>query len=129
MSGRFLLDANAVIARSKGDAALIELLKDADEVFIPSVVLGELYFGAHKSARVEANLRDVEIIAGSGAIIAVGVGIARVYGRIRQQLRAKGRPIPENDYWIAATAIHNDLTLLTRDAHFNEVDGLAVAGW
>ena len=52
---------------------------------------------------------------------------ARQYGRIKVELRRKGRPIPENDMWIAAVALQHGLTLATRDAHFDAIDGLTVA--
>jgi tRNA(fMet)-specific endonuclease VapC len=54
---------------------------------------------------------------------------ARFYGRVSHQLRVKGRPIPQNDIWIAALAIQHNLTVLTRDSHFAEVDGLATQSW
>ena len=49
---------------------------------------------------------------------------ASLYGTIKANLRKKGKPIPENDIWIAAIAMQHDLTLLTRDRHFEAVDGL-----
>jgi len=54
---------------------------------------------------------------------------AQQYGDIKNQLRAKGRPIPENDIWIAAIAMQYQLTLVARDGHFHEVDGLQVEAW
>jgi tRNA(fMet)-specific endonuclease VapC len=55
--------------------------------------------------------------------------MARQYGVIKNALRAKGRPIPENDIWIAAIAMQYHLTLVARDGHFQEVDGLVVGQW
>ncbi|HKE23854.1 MAG TPA: PIN domain-containing protein [Bryobacteraceae bacterium] len=55
--------------------------------------------------------------------------VVREYGRLRQDLREQGRPIPENDMWIAATATRQGLALVTRDRHFLEADGLALASW
>jgi tRNA(fMet)-specific endonuclease VapC len=78
---------------------------------------------------LESNLLDVEILALSGAAIACDIGTARIYGRIRHELRAKGRPIPVNDTWIAAIALQHDLTLLTRDEHFKAVDHLPLQSW
>ncbi len=129
MSGRFLLDTNAAIARVSGEPAILTLLEGADEVFVPIIALGELYYGAEKSVRVRANIVQIETISLSGAVLMCDVGTAREYGRIHHQLRVKGRPIPQNDMWIAAIARQHSLTLLTRDAHFNDVDGLAVQGW
>lgn len=51
------------------------------------------------------------------------------YGQVKQRLRAKGRPIPENDIWIAATALQYGLTVVTRDGHFNEVEDLLTEAW
>ena len=51
------------------------------------------------------------------------------YAEVKNKLRKKGRPIPENDIWIAAIALRHGLPILTRDQHFNEVDGLAVLTW
>jgi tRNA(fMet)-specific endonuclease VapC len=51
------------------------------------------------------------------------------YGQIRLRLKAKGRPIPENDIWIAATALRYGLALVTRDDHFQEVDNLNLVRW
>ena len=57
------------------------------------------------------------------------VSTARHYGKIRELLRAKGRPIPENDIWIAAHAQQYDLTLVSRDAHFSAVEGIRIEAW
>lgn len=129
MSGNFLLDTNAAIAYIAHDAALMAIIEAADEVFVPAIVLGELFYGAEKSGRVEANRRDVETLAVSGAVLNCDVGTAREYGRIRNLLRAKGRLIPHNDTWIAAIATQHSLTVLTHDKHFDDVDGLAKQGW
>ena len=129
MSGTYLLDTNAAIAHMSGDKDILKVLDEAVDVFLPSIVLGELYFGAYKSTRVESNLIEVEILALSGAAIACDVGTARIYGRIRNELQSKGRPIPQNDVWIAAIAVQHNLTLLTRDEHFKLVEHLPQASW
>lgn len=49
---------------------------------------------------------------------------ARQYGEVKNRLRLKGRPLPENDIWIAALALQYDLILVTRDGHFQEVENL-----
>ena len=57
------------------------------------------------------------------------LGTAAAYGQIKDELRLKGRPIPENDVWIAAVARQHGLILASRDDHFRSVDGLAVEAW
>lgn len=129
MAGTYLLDTNAAIALIAKDAILRAKFSHPDDTYISVVSLGELYFGAEKSARVERNREQVNLIASKMPVLWCDIETAQFYGKIRQQLRLKGRPIPANDIWIAALAIQHNLTLLTRDAHFAEVDGLTVQGW
>ncbi|HVT57778.1 MAG TPA: PIN domain-containing protein [Thermoanaerobaculia bacterium] len=48
---------------------------------------------------------------------------------MKAELRSKGRPIPENDLWVAAGARQHNLVLVTRDRHFNQVEGLVTEAW
>ena len=128
-TGRLLLDTNIIIALFEGDEAVLSNLDRAIEVFVPAIALGELFFGAAKSAQPNENVAKLEQFAEGRCILPCNLAIAREYGRLKNQLRAKGRPIPENDIWIAAVASHHDLVLATRDRHFREVDGLAIAVW
>ncbi len=128
-TGRFLLDTNIVIALFAEEAAVQQRLAEANEVFVPSIVLGELYYGAHKSARVAENLARLDDFVASSTVLACDTVTAQQYGDIKNTLRAKGRPIPENDIWIAAIAMQYHLTLVARDGHFHEVDGLRVEEW
>ncbi len=129
MSGRVLLDTNIVIALFAKEAIVQQHLAEVGEVFVPSIVLGELYYGARKSTQVEANLARIDAFAASTAILVCDTATARQYGDIKNQLRAKGQPIPENDLWIAAIAQQYQLTLATRDGHFRAIDGLLVEQW
>jgi tRNA(fMet)-specific endonuclease VapC len=129
MHGRFLLDTNIIIAIFASDAAVKTCLVEADEVFVSSIAIGELCFGARRSARVQDNLARVDDFAINNVVLACDTETARQYGEIKERLHARGRPIPENDIWIAAIALQHDLTLVTRDAHFEAVDGLRLAAW
>lgn len=129
MNGSFLLDTNIVIALFAGEAAILQTLQQAREVFIPSITLGELYYGAMKSGRAEANTLRISEFARSNTILTCDSSTALHYGNIKADLKAKGRPIPENDIWIAAIALQNNLTLVTRDAHLKEIEGLSLERW
>ena len=129
MNGNCLLDTNAVIALLADEASAPDRLKAAEEVLVPSVVMGELYYGAYKSSRWEANLARVDEFAVNATVLGCDIETARRYGEIKDRLRKKGRPIPANDLWVAAVAIQYDLTLMTRDVHFAEVDGLKTQTW
>lgn len=129
MSGRYLLDTSILIALFADETAVKEKLAQAGEVFIPSIAVGELYYGAWKSQRCQENVARIEeLVAGSG-VLSCNAETARWYGEIKNALRLKGRPIPENDLWIAAIALEHDLVVATRDAHFGEIDNLKVEMW
>jgi tRNA(fMet)-specific endonuclease VapC len=128
-SGDVLLDTNVIIAVLAGEADVIRELAGCRDVRIPSIALGELYFGAWKSAKVEANMAVIERFASSVRIVGCDSETAREYGRIKNALRIAGRPIPENDLWIASQAIQHGLVLISRDEHFANVPGLQVEKW
>ncbi len=129
MSGKCLLDTNIVIALFANETAVKDNLVKTDEVFVPSVVIGELCYGAHKSTRAKENLSRIDDFASSSLVLGCDAETARVYGEIKNALRLKGRPLPENDIWIAAIAVQHGLTLITRDAHFSEIENLKVTAW
>jgi tRNA(fMet)-specific endonuclease VapC len=129
MPGSFLLDTNIAVALLAGEDAVRASLNQSGLMFLSSIVLGELFYGARKSARVASNLAKVEELAAKFVVLGCDVSTARHYGEIKTRLRAKGRPIPENDIWIAAHARQYELTLVTRDAHFSAVEGISVEVW
>jgi len=129
MNGSFLLDTNIVIAFLAEEVVVVNHVTAADEVFIPVVALGELYYGAHESSRVRANLARIAELSGTSDVLGCDVATARRYGRIKSQVHRRGRPIPEADLWIAAIAAQHGLTLASRDRHFAQVEGLPLAVW
>jgi tRNA(fMet)-specific endonuclease VapC len=129
MNGRFLLDTNIIIALAVNESVVVERLDEGVTVFLSSIVLGELFFGAFRSVRVEENLARVAEFASNNTVLVCDTATARQYGRIKNRLREAGRPIPENDIWIAALAQQHELTLVSRDTHFNEVEGLETVAW
>ena len=128
-SGKFLLDTNIVIALLGGEEAVLSNLDQALEVFVPAIVFGELFFGAAKSSRPHENSAKLEQFAVSRIILPCDLRVAREYGRLKQDLRKRGKPIPENDIWSAAIATSHELVLATRDRHFRDVDSLVIAVW
>ena len=129
MSGSYLLDTNIVIAFFSGESTVMDGFTQADEVLLPSIVLGELVFGARKSNRASENLARIEDLSQQVVVLDCDSDTARQYGAIKHALRLKGHPIPDNDIWIAAIARQYHLTLVTRDAHFTEVDDLLSETW
>jgi len=129
MSGEYLLDTNVIIGLLASEPTVVENLARAERVFVPSIAIGELCFGARKSARVKENLDLIDEFAANSVVLGCDTDIARRYGEVKNALRLRGRPIPENDIWIAAIALEHHLTLVTSDAHFREVENLEVVAW
>ena len=124
-----LLDTNAVIALQQSEASILKLLENEQDIFIPSIVIGELYYGAYKSGRPEENRQVVAQFAAGRRILRCDADTGDAYGQIKYALRLKGRPIPENDIWMAALTLQYDGILVTRDVHYNEIENLRSQQW
>jgi tRNA(fMet)-specific endonuclease VapC len=129
MNGRYLLDTNIVIACLSNDPDVVGRINDADEFFVSSTVLGEMLYGAYNSTNVDDNIRRINLFLSKAGLLACDGPTSYIYGEMKTELRQKGRPIPDNDIWIAASAKQHLLTLITRDMHFDKVDKLPVIRW
>lgn len=129
MSGIFLADTNAVSDALKDNASILHIMTEADVIYIPSIVLGELYFMAENSAKQLANYAQINQFIGKHLIVPCDEYTSLEYAKLRFQLQKKGRPIPENDLWIASLARQYQVPLLTRDQHFQYIDGLTIVNW
>ncbi len=105
MNGKYLLDSNIVIALFANEASVVSSLAEARQVFIPAPVIGELFYGARKSGRSEQNTARVNLFVQANVILNCDSVTAHWYGDVKNNLRQKGRPIPENDIWIASLAL------------------------
>jgi predicted nucleic acid-binding protein len=121
-----LLDTGAVIAHMVGHPEISRRIKAAERCFLPLSALGELRHGVHKSERQGSTKEaaKIERVLSIVEILYPGDQTADEYGRMIDALEAKGKRIPTNDIWIAATAAQYDLPLLTTDAHFKRIEGL-----
>ena len=129
VSGKYLLDTNIVIALFAGEPSVHRRFDLAEHVFLPNFVVGELFYGACASDRKATNLLRIDSFVTDSEVLFCDARTARDYGDVRYDLRQKGRPIPENDVWIATLALQHGLILVSRDAHFDEVTGLMREAW
>jgi tRNA(fMet)-specific endonuclease VapC len=124
-----LLDSSVIVRHFRDAAALSEKLAAYEELYVPQTALGELYYGAFKSARPEENIAKIERFVVAADVLGTDNETARQYGKIAAQLARNGTPIPQNDIWIAAVAIQCGLPVATADEHYRRVDGLNVLLW
>jgi tRNA(fMet)-specific endonuclease VapC len=123
---RVALDTNRLTDLFQGDAQLADRLSHCDEVWIPLIVLGEIqagFYGGSQQHRNEALLRSF-LVKPTVGVLLPDRNTAEHYGRLLVQLKRAGTPIPDNDIWIAALALEHDLTLITRDRHFEQIPQL-----
>jgi|SRR5690554_4803838 len=123
MGGK-VLDSNVLIDLFRRDEKIIEQVKAMPRVFIPAIVLGELYYGACLSDRMKRRISEMERLATKVIVLDITRETTARYGEIKAKLKRNGKKIPENDIWIAALCIQHELPLLTNDIHFDEVDNL-----
>ena len=123
---RLLLDTNAYARLAEGEKALIDVLGDADEVFVSVFVLGELYAGFKGGRYEKKNREGLRAFLGSPTVklLFATDETAESFAAVKDALRRQGTPIPITDVWIAAHALEVGATLVTYDAHFDHVKGL-----
>ncbi|MEL7119328.1 MAG: type II toxin-antitoxin system VapC family toxin [Bacteroidota bacterium] len=126
MNGDYILDSNIVINIFRNDVETIQKVSELKNIYIPVIVLGELHYGANKSNQTKKRTLEIEQLKRRVIILEINDKTAELYGEIKNQLRQKGRLIPENDIWIAAIAKEIGLPILTNDKHFLEVDQIKV---
>ncbi len=122
-----LLDTDAFSAFMRGHPDVVARVRGAARVFLSAVSAGELLFGFRRGSRYDRNVNALESFLASPyvALLPVSWTTAERFGRIAAALRAKGRPIPTNDIWIAAHAMETGADLLSFDEHYGHVDGIA----
>ncbi len=124
-----ILDTNALSDFLAKNEALANVIESAPLLALPVIVLGEYRFGLKSSSQRKRLERDLEHLLQDVAVFDIISMTASHYADIRADLKARGRPIPGNDLWIAAPARQYDLPVLTRDGHFDAVPGLKRVGW
>jgi len=129
MPGEIALDTNVVIAYFKGEALVKEKLLALSKVYLPVPVVGELLFAAENSARRQENLVLYREFIQTCRVLNITRRTAAFYARIRATLKQQGRPIPENDLWIASLCVEKGLPLASRDEHFRAVPELVWERW
>ncbi|MBI3466503.1 MAG: type II toxin-antitoxin system VapC family toxin [Planctomycetes bacterium] len=122
-----LLDTDAYSALMRGHPVVAARVRETDRVLLSTIVVGELLFGFRCGTRYERNERDLAMFSRNPyvALVPATWVTAERFGRIAAALRAKGKPIPTNDIWIAAHAMETGADLLSFDHHYRDIDGLA----
>lgn len=125
---KILLDTNAYIHFLKGDNKVFDVLGQAQKVFVSVIMLGELFAGFKGGTKYSMNIKLLKKFLSRPTILVLDVTkeTARIFGEIKNDLKAAGTPLPMNDIWIAAHVKESGAELITYDKHFEKIKGLRV---
>ena len=123
-----ILDTNLLIDLFEKEIPLPSEFVRYDSLFLPVTVIGEYRAGLFDTKRGEENKRKLAYYLSRSSVRTVPVTdrTAELYAKVYQALRKQGTPIPQNDMWIAASALEHGADLATRDEHFRLVPMLNV---
>jgi len=126
---KIIIDTNFYVAFKRGDEAAIQALKKAEYIAVNTVILGELLAGFRGGSKEKQNRKELDAFFDSPRVdlLPIDDGTAEFYAQIFAELKEKGRPIPTNDLWLAASALQHGLALATYDSHFSNIIGLLLA--
>lgn len=97
---------------------------------VNTVILGELLAGFRYGNKEKQYREELDLFFDSPRVdlLPIDDGTAEFYAQIFAELKGKGRPVPTNDLWLAASALQHGLALATYDEHFKNISGLLLAG-
>ncbi|PDW00194.1 type II toxin-antitoxin system VapC family toxin [Candidatus Viridilinea mediisalina] len=123
-----MLDTNAYTAFKLGHADALAIIQRAPSLVLSSIVIGELLAGFAVGSREAQNRTELQQFLASPrvSIRSIDDHTAQYYARVYRSLKHKGKPIPTNDMWIAASALQAGCALFSFDGHFQHIDGLVV---
>ena len=121
-----LLDTNCYSAYLTGDERVLNVLVEAESVYMSIFVLGELFAGFRGGSKMQQNLDYLKrfLAKKTVKILDATMETAEIFGDLKEKLKKNGSPIPINDVWIAAHALETSSVLITYDAHFQNITGL-----
>lgn len=127
---RLAIDTNIYVAFKNNDADVVDVFRSCDVIGVDIAVIAELYAGFALGNKEAKNRRELEAFLNAPRIevLAHDIDTAEFHALIVKKLKAKGKPIPSNDIWIAANGLKHGMALYSFDKHFDEIDGLLMAG-
>jgi tRNA(fMet)-specific endonuclease VapC len=116
-----MLDTNVITKLLDKDPAAISLIQRIDKLYTSIIVVGELFFAADNSSKRDANMLKFREALSCIEVISIDDAVCISYAEIKLELKRKGKPVPDNDIWIAACACVHSLPVATFDHHFFEI--------
>ena len=125
---KILLDTNAYSGFMSGNKLVYDYLVEAQEIYISTIMIGELFAGFHGGNKYKENRDELKLFLSKDdiKIIDVTIETSQIFGELKAELSKTGKMMPLNDIWIAAHAIETGSKLITFDVHFKKISGLRI---
>ncbi len=126
-----LIDTDVAIELMRGNTYSLKCLEECEEgVFLSSITVAELYFGAYHSQRAEQNVQIVKRFIAEFPRLTLTDTTGQIFGEMKHDLRTKSTPVDAFDMLIAALAIENKCEIATGNIkHFSKIEGLKLVDW
>ncbi len=128
----YLIDTDTIIFALRGVSSVLKKFEENKNlpISISMITYAELVFGAKRSQNAQKNIIKVNHIRNIYPIEELNEGVMEVFADIKAKMFDKGIRIEDMDLLIAATAIYNELTLVTNNTkHFENVPNLKIENW
>ncbi len=123
-----VIDTNVLIGLFEHSYTLPDMFRKYDRIHLPATVIGEYKAGVSDSRHGRLNSQKLADYLKHETVDVMPItdATAEMYAKVFKALKAQGRPIPQNDMWIAASALEHGADILTYDEHFRAVPMLTV---
>ena len=128
----YLIDTDIIIFALRGDKTVLVKFEENKNIpiSISMITYAELVFGAKRSGNEQKNMLKVNRIREIYPVEELNIGIMELFADIKTKMYAQAIRIEDMDLFIAATAIYNDLTLVTNNTkHFKNIPLLKLENW
>ena len=128
----YLIDTDIIIFALRGDKTVLAKFEENKNIpiSISMITYAELVFGAKRSQNERTNMLKVNRIREIYPVEELNIGIMELFADIKAKMCSKAMRIEDMDLFIAATAIYNDLTLVTNNTkHFRNIPLLKLENW
>jgi len=124
-----ILDTNAVSAIADQDQGLMGIIATCSSLSLSFIAVAEFRYGLLGSNRPEAGNQLLAELIANIPLLFPDLETLEAYAKIKDHLKRIGRIIPDKDIWIAALAHQHDMSVLSRDRHFDHIPDVHRQEW
>lgn len=123
----YILDTDVCIQYMKNEKEVVERIRKEQELHISVVTLAELFYGIYNSKNINKHKKALFDFLAGVSVIEINFFIADSFGKLKSDLRRKGRLVGDFDILIAVCALVYDSILITRNVrHYQDADNLKI---